>query len=193
MGIHLNTRRAARRAARGVGGALLAAGLLLLGACTGIPAGVEPVSDFELERYLGRWYEIARLDHRFERGLTAVTAEYSRRDDGGVRVVNRGYDADAGEWQSATGKAYFVDAPDTGRLKVSFFGPFYGAYNVIALDEDYRWAMVAGPSLDYLWILARTPALDDAVVSRLVDQAARLGFATGELIFVDHDAPEDGP
>ncbi len=184
-----NTCRGTNRAA----GTAIAACLLLLGACTGIPAGVEPVSDFELERYLGRWYEIARLDHRFERGLTAVTAEYSRRDDGGVRVVNRGYETDAGEWQSATGKAFFIDSPDTGRLKVSFFGPFYGAYNVIALDDDYRWAMIAGPSRDYLWILARTPTLDEAVVSRLVEQADRLGFATGELIFVDHDAPEDGP
>ena len=166
---------------------------MLLGGCTGIPTGVEPVSDFDLERYLGRWYEIARLDHRFERGLTAVTAEYSRREEGGVRVVNRGYDADAGEWQSATGKAFSIDAPDTGRLKVSFFGPFYGAYNVIALDDDYRWAMIAGPTRDYLWILARTPTLDDDVVSRLVGEAERLDFPTGELIFVDHDAPEAGP
>jgi apolipoprotein D and lipocalin family protein len=158
-----------------------------LAGCTGIPEGVEAVDDFELDRYLGTWYEIARLDHRFERGLTSVTATYSRREDGGVRVVNRGYDAEAGEWQEAVGKAYFVGSPEIGRLKVSFFGPFYGGYNVIDLDtQAYSYSMVAGPDRSYLWILARSPGLDRAVVERLVDKAAGLGFAIDELIFVEH-------
>ena len=112
---------------------------LFLAACTGMPEGVQPVSDFELDRYLGKWYEIARLDHSFERGLTQVTAEYSLRDDGGVRVVNRGFSADKGEWNEAEGKAYFVESPDLGYLKVSFFGPFYGSYVVFELDKEaYR-------------------------------------------------------
>ena len=158
----------------------------VLAGCTGIPEGVEAVADFELDRYLGTWYEIARLDHRFERGLSSVTATYTLRDDGGVRVVNRGYDAKAGAWKEAIGKAYFVDSPDVGRLKVSFFGPFYGGYNVIDLDrQGYRYSMVSGPDRSYLWILARSPRLDGAVVERLVSEAERLGFAVDELIFVD--------
>jgi apolipoprotein D and lipocalin family protein len=160
---------------------------LLLTGCTGIPEGVQPVSGFDLQRYLGTWYEIARLDHRFERGLTRVTATYSLRDDGTVKVVNRGYDADDGEWQEAVGTARFIGDRDVGRLKVSFFGPFYGAYNVIALDEAYRWSMVAGPNRDYLWILARDPQLDPTVVDELVAEARRLNFPVDELIFVEHD------
>jgi apolipoprotein D and lipocalin family protein len=161
--------------------------------CTGIPDGVTAVSDFEFERYLGTWYEIARLDHRFERGLSNVTATYTPRDDGGIDVVNRGYDESAGEWDEATGKAYFVGDPGVGRLKVSFFGPFYGAYNILELDrEAYRYALVAGPNRSYLWILARSPVPDPATVERLVATAAELGFPTGGLIRVQHDrAPED--
>ena len=113
------------------------AGLLGLQAgCSGIPEGTSAVRDFELERYLGTWYEIARLDHRFERGLSNVTATYTRRDGGGVDVLNRGYDSEAGEWEEAKGKAFFVESPDVGHLKVSFFGPFYGAYNIIELEDD---------------------------------------------------------
>ncbi|MEO1245173.1 MAG: lipocalin family protein [Pseudomonadota bacterium] len=167
---------------------LLAASLLLT-ACTGIPKGIEAVDDFELEPYLGTWYEIARLDHRFERGLSNVTATYSLRDDGGVNVVNRGYRTDKGEWDSAEGKAYFVGDNNVGRLKVSFFGPFYGAYNIFELDrENYRYAVVAGPNRSYLWILARDPSLPDTVLDRLIGRAAELGFATEELILVEHDA-----
>ena len=173
------------RAAHRRPGWLIAAGLLLT-ACTGIPRGVTPVGDFELERYLGTWYEIARLDHRFERGLSHVTANYSRRDDGGVRVVNRGYDDADGEWDEAVGKAYFIDAPTTGRLKVSFFGPFYGGYNIVELDKDnYGYALVAGPNRSYLWILARTPELDAPTYERLVDRARELEFPVSELIVVD--------
>ena len=158
-----------------------------LTACTGMPPGIEPVGDFALERYLGTWYEIARLDHRFERGLTNVTATYTRRGDGGVDVVNRGYRSAKAAWDSAEGKAYFVGDKDVGRLKVSFFGPFYGAYNIFELDrEGYRYAMVAGPNRSYLWILAREPNLSPAIVERLVAHAASLGFDTARLIYVEH-------
>ena len=159
---------------------------VLLTACLGMPDGVRPVTGFELDRYLGTWYEIARLDHSFERGLTRVTAEYSLREDGGVRVVNRGYDAAAGEWREAVGKAYFVDSDKLGYLKVSFFGPFYGSYVVFELDQDdYRYAFVAGPDRSYLWLLARTPTIDEGLRQRFVDRAAELGFDTGALIFVE--------
>jgi apolipoprotein D and lipocalin family protein len=159
-----------------------------LAGCTGVPEGVEPITGFELERYLGTWYEVARLDHRFERGLSEVTASYSLREEGGVQVVNRGFNAAKGEWKEADGKAFFIEEPDVGRLKVSFFGPFYGAYNIIELDkENYEYSMITGPNRSYLWILARTPALDPATLERLVARAAELGFATDELIFVEHD------
>lgn len=162
--------------------------LALLGACTGVPEGVEVVEGFELDRYLGTWYEIARLDHSFERGLTNVTANYSMREDGGVRVLNRGFDQEKNEWDEAEGKAYFVGEPDVGQLKVSFFGPFYGGYNIVELDkDDYRYSLVAGPDRGFLWILARTPDLDPATRDRLVSRARALEFPVDELIFVEHD------
>jgi apolipoprotein D and lipocalin family protein len=157
-----------------------------LAGCLGVPEGVEPVRGFEIEKYLGRWYEIARLDHPFERGLSNVTAQYSLRDDGGVRVINRGFKTAADKWEEAEGKAYFVDDKTLGMLKVSFFGPFYGAYNVIALDQkDYQWSLVVGPDTGYLWILSRTPVLDQAIVDELIAKAASYGFNTDDLIFVD--------
>jgi apolipoprotein D and lipocalin family protein len=158
-----------------------------LAACTGIPEGIEPVDTFELEPYLGTWYELARLDHRFERGLSNVTATYTLRDDGGVDVVNRGYRADKGEWDEATGKAYFVDSPDVGRLKVSFFGPFYGAYNVFELGDNYEYSLVAGPDRSYLWILGRDPELPPDLLDELIGKAQAAGFDTAELIIVEHD------
>ena len=166
------------------GMALLTA--VLQSGCAGAPDGVEVVTDFELNRYLGTWYEIARLDHRFERGLSRVTANYSMRDDGGVSVVNRGYQISSEEWEEATGKAYFVGAPDIGQLKVSFFGPFYGGYNIMELDkDDYQYALVAGPDRSYLWILARSPKLDKETLDALVNIAKNANFPTEELIYVD--------
>jgi len=157
-----------------------------LGGCFGVPDGVKPVRGFEIEKYLGRWYEIARLDHSFERGLSNVTAQYSLRDDGGGRGINRGFKSAADKWEEAEGKAYFVDDKTLGMLKVSFFGPFYGAYNVIALDqENYQWSLVVGPDTSYLWILSRTPVLDQAIVDELIAKAASYGFNTDDLIFVD--------
>ena len=159
----------------------------LLSGCTGLPAGVEPVRDFEVQRYLGTWYEIARLDHRFERGLERITAQYSLREDGGLRVVNRGYDVAKGKWQEAVGKAYFTGPTDVGQLKVSFFGPFYGGYNIIALDQDrYEWVMISGPDTGYLWILSRSPSLPAGVLDSLLAQAQDLGFSTDQLIYVQH-------
>lgn len=178
---------------KAVGAVLMAVMVIALVACTGgPPGGLRVVDNFDLERYEGRWYEIARLDHRFERGLSRVTADYEQQTDGSVRVVNRGFDERSGEWEEAVGKARFVDAPDQGRLKVSFFGPFYGAYNIVALDQNrYEWVMVTGPTLGYLWILARSPELDPAIYTRLVNVAREAGFATDKLIIVQH-SPSDG-
>ena len=164
--------------------------ILLLGGCTGTPEGVSPVSGFELERYLGTWYEIARLDHRFERGLTNVMATYSLGEEGGLLVVNRGYDPEVGEWKEVQGKAYFLDDETVGMLAVSFFGPFYGGYNVVALDfENYAWSMVAGPDRSYLWILSRSPELPDELFERLIAEARVLDFPVERLIRVSHDSP----
>jgi len=161
--------------------------VVLLAGCAGIPEGIEPVRGFDIQRYLGTWYEVARLDHPFERGLERITARYELREDGGLRVVNRGYDVQRQAWREAEGKAYFTGQPDVASLKVSFFGPFYGGYNVIALDtEGYEWAMVCGPSRDYLWILSRKPGLAPEVLGRLQDLASRQGFETARLIFVEH-------
>ncbi|MBZ9538812.1 MULTISPECIES: lipocalin family protein [Modicisalibacter] len=156
----------------------------LLAGCTGLPDGTEPVRDFELTTYLGQWYEIARLPHRFEEGLDYVTATYERREDGGIRVINRGYDRLSGKWDEAEGRAYFIDQANVGRLKVSFFGPFYGGYNVLELDDDYRHALVAGPDRDYLWILARQPQLDETTYRALVGRAGELGFPVDDLVRV---------
>lgn len=166
---------------------LLASFLLAVAGCTSLPPNVQPVGDFQLDRYLGRWHEIARLDHSFERGLTRVTADYSRRPDGGITVVNRGYSTDKSKWKEAEGKAHFVGRPDQGHLKVSFFGPFYGSYVIAELDKDYQYSLVTGPNTSYLWILARTPTLDDEVKQRLLAKAASLGVDTSKLIFVPHD------
>ena len=166
--------------------AILVLAPLLLAGCVGTPPGVEPVEDFDLDRYLGKWYEIARLDHSFERGMQNVTAEYSLREDGGVRVLNRGFKTADGEWDQAEGKAYFVESDDLGYLKVSFFGPFYGSYIVFELDPDYGHAFVSGPDTSYLWLLARQPEVDDGVLQRFRNRAGELGFDLSELVIVDH-------
>lgn len=172
---------------------ILLLSLLLLAGCLRPPQGVGPVESFDLGRYLGTWYEIARLDHRFERGLTHVSAHYSPRSDGGIKVLNRGYNPQTGEWKEVTGRAYLLGAPEQASLKVSFFRPFYGGYHVIELDRDnYAYALVCGPSRDYLWILARTPTLDAAVTRQLLAKAKALGFDTEGLIFVDQQEPPDG-
>ena len=161
--------------------------VIFLMGCPGIPEDVTPVDNFRLEKYLGKWYEIARLDHSFERGLSQVTAEYSLRDDGGVRVLNRGYSAKDDSRKEAEGKAYFVKKPDQGYLKVSFFGPFYGSYIVFELDENYQYSLVSGPDKSYLWILARRPEIGEDLKNTLTAKAAAAGFDTSKLIFVDHD------
>ena len=160
--------------------------LLTLG-CVGMPAGVTPIQEFEIDRYLGRWYEIARLDHSFERGLEQVSAEYVRQEDGSIRVINRGYSPEQGEWKEATGKARFVNTADEAHLKVSFFGPFYSSYVVFELDkQDYQYAFVSGANTNYLWLLARSTEVDDSLKKQFRNRAEELGFAADSLIWVPH-------
>jgi len=152
--------------------------------CVSIPENVTAINGFQVNRYLGTWYEIARLNHSFERGLSDVSATYTLRDDGGINVLNKGFDHKTGKWVQAQGKAYFVAGSDIGRLKVSFFGPFYGAYNIIALDkENYSYSLVCGSNRSYLWILARNKKLEEEVLTKLLNLAQSLGFETDKLIF----------
>ena len=161
---------------------LLAAAML--SGCLGVPASVEPVQGFDLNRYLGKWYEIARLDHSFEEGLDNVTAVYSLRDDGGVNVVNRGFLSKDDVYQEAQGRAYFVNDSDEGYLKVSFFRPFYASYVIFELDQDgYQYAFVSGPDTSFLWLLSRTPTVEQALLDHFIETSASLGFDTEELIF----------
>ena len=161
--------------------------VLILTGCLGMPETVRPVANFDLSRYLGKWYEIARLDHSFERGLERITAEYSMRDDGGVSVVNRGYSIEDKEWKVAEGKAYFVEDKNKGYLKVSFFGPFYGSYVVFEIDEEgYEYAFVSGPDTSYLWLLSRTARVQQEIIKRFKRISKELGFDTSKLIFVNH-------
>ena len=161
---------------------------LLLSGCTGIPEGVIAIDGFEINRYTGTWYEIARLDHRFERGLDNISATYTLSEDGSVKVLNKGWNQAEGEWEQAEGKAYFVGQPDKGRLKVSFFGPFYGGYNIIELDKkDYGYSMVTGPDKSYLWILSRTRQLPITTLEKLTAKAKQMGYETDKLIFVKQD------
>lgn len=167
---------------------LIALFIVFLANCTGIPEGLQAVEDFDINRYSGTWYEIARLDNRFEKGLEKISATYQLRDDGGVDVINKGWNEQTGEWNQVEGKAYFIDKPTIGRLKVSFFGPFYGGYNIIDLDKkDYSYALVSGPDKSYLWILSKTKHLPEETLNILINRAKALGFATGNLIFVKQD------
>ena len=164
---------------------LLIATIILLSACTGVPQGITPVTEFDRDRYLGTWYEIARLDNRFEEGMSQVTANYSLNDDGSVRVLNRGYISAEERWGEAEGKAKFVDESDIGHLKVSFFGPFYSSYVVFELADDYSYSFVTSRDKDYLWFLSRTPEVDETLTQHFVERAKALGFAYNDILFVD--------
>jgi len=160
--------------------------VLLMAGCTGLPEGITPVSGFDQQRYLGTWYEIARLDHSFEEGLSQVTADYRLNDDGSIKVINRGYNAEEGEWQEAEGRAVFVEDSDVGHLKVSFFGPFYASYVVFGLDDDYSTAYITGYNRDYLWLMSRTAEMSDGVLENFKARAKAEGFDLSELIVVEH-------
>jgi len=164
---------------------LLITSVLMLIGCLGKPESVQPVTNFKLDRYLGKWYEIARLDHSFEKGLSQVSAEYSLRDNGGVRVLNRGFSESENKWKEAEGKAYFVNSDSEGFLKVSFFGPFYGSYIIFELDhENYQYAFVSGPNTKYLWLLSRTPSVSPDVIEKFIAMSKARGFDTEHLIYV---------
>ena len=161
--------------------------IVLLVSCTGLPDNVEPVSQFDTEQYLGAWYEIARLDHSFERNLERVTATYGLNEDGSISVLNKGFNTEKGEWRQAEGVAKPMGSSDIAHLKVSFFGPFYGTYAVFELADDYSHAFVSGYNTDYLWLLAREPDVSAEVRQRFINESQALGFDTSKLIWVSTD------
>ncbi|ADY52782.1 Lipocalin family protein [Pseudopedobacter saltans DSM 12145] len=152
-----------------------------------IPQGAQAVKPFDLQRYLGKWYEIARLDFKHEKNLNQVTAEYSLNKDGSIKVQNRGYNYVKNEWKESIGKAKPVDADkNEGRLKVSFFGPFYAGYNVVAIDPEYKYALVFGNNLDYIWILSRTASIPDEIKADYLEKAKRTGYKIENLVWTEH-------
>lgn len=159
----------------------------ILSSCRSIPKGAIAVSPFDSKKYIGKWYEIARLDFRFERDLNNTTANYSLNDNGTIKVVNRGYNYKTNEWKEAVGKAKFVSASDVGKLKVSFFGPFYSGYNVIAIDAEYKYALIAGKNLKYLWLLSREKTMPENVKQDYLKKAQDLGYNSSALVWVEHD------
>lgn len=163
---------------------LLVLCLFLLSGCTGIPKGIDPVTGFDLQKYYGKWYEVARLDHRFERGLQNVTAEYSALDNGFVQVKNRGFSVEKQQWSEAIGRARFKSDPEAGHLLVSFFGPFYASYVIFELD-DYQQAYVVGNNRKFLWFLSRKPVVSDADKEKFLQKTRESGFDTSELIWVE--------
>lgn len=160
--------------------------MTILFSCKTIPNSVVAVTSFEKERYLGKWYEIARKDFKYERDLNNVTAEYSLNKDGSIKVVNKGYNTIKNEWASAIGKAKFVGDENVAMLKVSFFGPFYSGYNVIAIDKDYKYALVAGNDFDLLWILSRETQIPIEIKEKYLKIAEDFGYNTSDLIWVQH-------
>ncbi len=149
---------------------------------------IPPVSDFELNRYLGTWYEIARLPHRFEKGQSRVTATYALNPNGTIHVLNRGFKAAKNKWSQAEAKAWVPDPAVPARLKVRFFWPFSGEYKVIRLDTEYQWAVVTSGTKNYLWILSRVPVMDEALYESLVQYVRENGFDVSKLIRVEQDA-----
>ncbi len=168
---------------------LLTSMIIMIGlfSCSTIPEGAVAVTPFEKNRYLGKWYEIARKDFKYERDLSNTTAEYSLNDDGTIKVLNQGYNTKKLEWTQAIGKAKFVGDDTIAMLKVSFFGPFYSGYNVIAIDDDYKYTLVAGKSLDYLWILSREINIPTEIKDKYLKIANEIGYDTSDLIWVEHD------
>jgi len=163
----------------------LFAGLALSASAHALPKGAQAVGEIDIMRYAGKWYEIARMDFVFERGLINTTAEYSLSDNGKLKVVNQGYNPKLDKWKKAVGKARFRTAAKNGELEVSFFGPFYGEYNIIALDAEYRYALVVGNNVKYMWILSRERTLPEEIKTEYLALAQSMGIDTEKLIWVE--------
>jgi apolipoprotein D and lipocalin family protein len=161
--------------------------LIFLKSCKTIPKSAKAIKPFKVESYLGKWYEIARFDYRFEKNLNNTTATHSLNRDGTLNVENSGYDYQKRVWKKATGRARFVGPANEAKLKVSFFGPFYAGYNVVALDDNYSYALVAGKNLNYLWILSREKSIPENIKQSFLQKGREIGYDTKKLVWVNQD------
>ena len=167
---------------------LAVVGFVIFNSCSvGIPKGATAIKNFNSDKYLGQWYEIARFDYKFEKNMDNVTANYSLNSDGTIKVQNRGYNYVKKEWKESIGEGRFVNDKSEARLKVSFFKPIWAGYNVIDIDDDYQNALVVGNSTKYIWILSRNKEIPNSIRERFLAKAKKLGYNTGDLIWVKHN------
>lgn len=161
--------------------------LMLASVAFALPKKAKAIETIDKTRYLGKWYEIARLDFYFERGLNNTSAEYALNEKGLIQVINRGFDSKKNKWKEAQGVARFRTDKENGELEVSFFGPFYSEYNVIAVDTNYQYALVVGKNTKYMWILSRETSIPESIKTEYILMAQSIGIDTTQLIWVDHD------
>ena len=170
-------------------GALLVGSAMFLKSCQSVkvPSDITVVDNFKAESFMGQWYEIARFDFKYEKDLSNVTANYSLNNDGSVKVLNKGYNYVKKEWEEKEGKAKFVLDETKGALKVSFFGPFYSGYNVVALDNNYETALVFGETKDYIWILSRKKTISEDVKKNYIEKAKQRGYDLNRLVWTEQE------
>lgn len=166
---------------------ILAISLLGVFSCRSIPKGANVVNDFDANKYMGNWYEIARIDFKYERNLNNTAAQYSLKDNGDIKVINSGYNYVNDEWKKREGNAKFREKQNKGALKVSFFGPFYSGYNIYAIDKEYKYVLVGGKNYDYLWILSREKTIPNAIKEQYLKIATDIGYDVNDLIWIAHD------
>lgn len=152
-----------------------------------VKSKVKVIEPFDIDRYLGKWYEIARLDFKWEKGLSQVTATYNKNNDGSITVNNQGFHDQKNKWKQSIGKAKPIDSSKKAALKVSFFGPFYSGYHVVKIDQDYRYALIFGDNLDYMWILSREKTIPEAIKLAYLEYARKSGYAIENLVWTKQD------
>lgn len=167
----------------------LLAGLFALQSCKSVqvPDGITVVENFDVKSYAGKWYEIARFDFKQEKDLSNVTADYSLEEDNVIKVVNKGFNTVKQEWKEAEGKAKFLDDTTKGALKVSFFGPFYSGYNIVAMEPDYKNALIFGETKDYIWFLSRDKTMSEDVKNKFLKIAKDAGYDLDRLVWTKQD------
>lgn len=168
-------------------GLLTGVAVLATGCAVKVPTQIQPVGNFDVNKYTGNWYEIARIDHRFEKDLINTSAHYSLNPDGTVKVINRGYHPEKKMWKESEGKAKFLGDTKVAAMKVSFFGPFYGGYNVVALDPNYQTSMVIGQDIDYFWLLSRNKTMPEQEVQQWLQKAQTLGVGLHKVMLVKQE------
>lgn len=169
-------------------GVLAVATLWMVTSCSvKVPENISVVKDFDVKAYEGKWFEIARFDFKHEKDLKNVTANYTLNGDGSIQVVNKGYNYVKNKWEESKGKAKFNGSDKEGALKVSFFGPFYGGYNVVDMEPAYENVLIFGENTDYIWILSRNKSIPENVKDKFLKQAKDAGYDLNRLVWTEHD------